>query len=128
MTPLSKFQIGTTLIGMVDLSTIVGRYTPYQTPSLFYDQIELSNKIEKGIGFPKTIWHWDILPQSSRNILKTTYCPDPAISAVVFINTPDNTGAWHSYQAVMKFQLTEDMQNGRTLKFDLLFERMVFQV
>jgi hypothetical protein len=128
MTPPSKFQIGTTLGGMVDLSTIVARYQPFQSPQLYYDQIELGDKTERGIGFPTTKWHWDILPESARTTLKTTYCADPAISAVVYINTPDNSGAWHSYQAVLKWPLPEIMGNQRRFAFDLIFERLILQV
>lgn len=127
MTPPSKFQIGSTLIGMIDLSTIVGRYLPFQDPQLYFDQIELGDKTIRGVGAPKVIWHWDVIPEASRNTLKASYCADPSISAVVYINTPDNSGAWHSYQAIIKWPLPEKMGNSRRFGFDLVFERLILQ-
>lgn len=129
------FKIGTTLLGMQELSAIFTPdrgdvFDPDWSFQPFATEIELADGTVKGQGFPIAIWRFNHLSNVNREALKD-YCPN--LSAVVYIQTKTNETAsgvetWEDFQAVMRWTPEdEDKVIDQTLGVLIRFTHLIEQ-
>jgi hypothetical protein len=130
----SEFQIGTTLLGMQPLDTLLETsqgidpdwsFKPYSTWT------RLANKRKRGNGFPIAIWRWNGLSLSHRQTLRDLISPD--LSGPVYIRTATNDIddvyeeiVYKTFQAEMNWtEEDEDIQAGSDLGVIITFTHLI---
>jgi hypothetical protein len=126
-------MIGTIAAGLANITNLAALSIPVKYPKsspMFYAQtIVLADNTERGIGLPVTVWHWTVITQDQRDMLRT-FCPSPAASTSVYIRTRalDISSAFKSYLAVMVWpSLSEIYDAHHRTDFTLEFRQMVLQ-
>jgi hypothetical protein len=136
----SQFKIGLTLGGIVDVTTLsADAIEPFGQFKNWTVVKDLGNGLALGQGRPWAFWTWGIAPPLLYNVLRGTYCPSPAKSARVFIQTlnSQNNGTYAIYEAALIWPDHENMYNsgginltyseGNTSNFTLVFRDLVAQ-
>jgi hypothetical protein len=124
MASVYEYKIGTTYEGMVNVEELtVPVFAPKHDPIKFTSPVTLGDGQVRGLGWLTTRWHWDFITQAQYTQLKS-FCT--GLSASVFINTRDNTGAYKTYTAIMVWPAEEpERTNNKVLDFNLEFRALV---
>lgn len=124
--PVYEYKIGTTALNMVNLESLtVPLFAPKHKRIEYSKPTTTGDGQVKGLGWLTTAWHWDFMTQAQYTQLKT-YCS--GLSASVFINTKDNTGAYKTYAAIMLWPPVEPEHDaGRLLDVNIQFRALVAQ-
>ncbi len=86
MTEPTKFEIGANLAGVVTLDSL-GVVDPEWSFDDYSETVKLNSGLTRGLGFPRTSWHYGFLYKSQYDALRT-YCT--GVSAAVCIATMNN--------------------------------------
>lgn len=128
---ISEYKIGATLVGMVNVETLVSNMDPpHSYPEQFSVVFDRGDGGQAGHGFPETVWKWDVLTGAEVAALRA-YCSGVQ-SAAVYIRTrkPDNPDTFDDYAAVMLWprQLQGKIEpSGLYLNVEIVFRRLVEQ-
>lgn len=95
--------------------------------------VKLGDGTLKGQGVGLVKWRWRHLPLEYRYVLRSTFCPYPALSAEnIYIETPitdtDSGGVleWNVYRTIMHWMpAEEDFQVDQHIEFMLTFSHLV---
>jgi hypothetical protein len=135
-----NFKIGTTLLGMTEIETLLAAsgdlipgevFSPDWSFQPYAEVRELADGKTRGQGFPVVIWRWNQISERNRQVLRSFI--SSGLSAPIYIRTPTNeisAGArvWKSYLGVMKWTPEdEDKVAERTLGLVLTFTHLVEQ-
>lgn len=110
---LTQYMIGTSVIGMVNVDTIVNMHAPRGSFRLFPVVYVGGDGRTVGDGRPTAVWHFDTLTQSELNALRnylssgSTYL----MSAKVYIKTRLDDGTFATFLAYMHWP--EDIESKR---------------
>lgn len=128
MTALYVFNIGTSMGDITNLELLPVPVTPPKsTFSPYTTVIDLADGSKRGLGAPMATWHWDGLPQTMRDQLRT-FCTDASASVYIRTYTKDNAYAPHYYQAQMSWPvLSEETWAKMRLDFTIEFRQLVLQ-
>lgn len=97
----------------------LGLMAPYQEPFVpFGVEVDASDGLVYGHGFPVTAWRWGFISQAHRNTLKT-YCTGK--SAIVYIRTRDEDWDFVYCRAGMIWQPENPPSNGIIVDFSVVF-------
>ena len=124
----NEFKIGSTLVGLALLVDMTPSITPPDYEFLTAaDVIDLADGTQRGIGAPAVSWHWEVLTDAQRDLLRA-FCPSH--SANVFIRTLEEDGSYVNYSAVMIWPLKEKRDSGgeTVTDFELIFRLLIVQV
>jgi len=100
---------------------------PKSTFSPYSSVVELADGSKRGVGAPVATWHWDFLPQTMRDQLRT-FCPGASASVYIRTYTKDNALSPHYYLAQMIWPTqSEETQATRRMDFTIEFRQLVFQ-
>ena len=126
MATLYNFEIGTTLVGCVNIEDLtVPVVPPKPTFSPYADVIELGDGSKRGIGAPIATWHWDFLPRTMRDQLRT-FCTGASSAIFIRTYTKDNAGALKYFSCVMTWPTQrEETQTAKAIDFTLEFTQLV---
>ena len=125
MTPSGLYAIGTTS-SPTNLQSLATPVTyPRSRPQAYAETKTLGDLTERGIGAPTTVWHWDVIPQAERDMLRT-FCPGASANVYITTLSLDNDGLFRTYSAVMVWpSLTEVYDARYRTGFDIQFRRLV---
>jgi hypothetical protein len=132
--PRYDFEIGTSLEAMTNLESLG---VPIIPPKSFFtpvtEVVTLGDGSTRGVGTPTASWHWGFIKQDQRDMLRT-FCPEPDVSATVYIRTYTRemdgyaSDAPQYFQAVMHWPvLEEEVDAGRRLDFKIDFTQLILQ-
>lgn len=130
-----NFKIGTTLLGMQELETLLSTGGAVASPDWSFQPyagaVQLADGTLRGQGFPVVKWRFNHLSNTHRQTLKAFVT---GLSGAVYIRTPTNESSggaivWKSYLGVMKWTPEdEDKAADETLGLVLTFTHLVEQV
>ena len=121
---IAKYADGVeALTALASLTTPV--LSPPQAPySPYAEYVDLGNVLKWGNGSPSSDWNFPIIDVNEA-VQLADYCPDGC--ALVYINTPDQFGVYHSYLASMVWPLDSPvikagMMENLDIHFDIIEE------
>lgn len=121
------FKIGTTLVGMVNVESLVAGVFPMPAPRAGYqpyaEYITLGDNSVSGIGKPLVIWRFGLLSLAQRDALRV-YCTGPSTSIFIRTMTNDSADSYANFSGIMVWPLNEERDAGRRLNFDLTFQQL----
>lgn len=132
---MSNFKIGATLMGLVDLDTLLnfaGSADPDWSFQPYSRSITLGNGIIKGVGYSIAKWRWNAIDDVSRETLQEFV--GSSLSAPVFITTPVSQTylgeiIYKDFQAIMHWpDAEEDFQTTYVLGLFITFSHLVEQL
>ena len=120
---VSDFQLGTTEVGMADITPLVvlnglRYFYPLPTYEEYAVEVEAADALVYGHGWELAQWRWGLFPLANRNTIRSTYCTGK--SATVFVQTLVY-GAYIGYEAVMIWPKGELIRNNFVIDFTINF-------
>lgn len=121
------YALGTAMTPTNIESLAVPVTPPKSTFSPYTSVVELADGSKRGIGAPVATWHWDILPQTMRDQLRT-FCTGASASVYIRTKTKDNSMAAKYYLCQMIWPVTSEETNARRRPdFTIEFRQLVLQ-
>jgi len=110
---LTQYMIGTSVIGMVNVDTIVGMHLPRGSFRLYPMVYVGADGRTVGDGRPTASWRFDVLTQSELNALRAYLASGSTylMSAPVYIKTRLDDGTFSTFSAIMHWP--EDVESKR---------------
>ncbi len=93
------YRIGTTKAGIVTLASL-NIVDPQPIPVQFAEVIPTGDGGQRGVGFLQCEWRWAHLSSADIAALRV-FCPEPAMSAAVWIKTVKSGGGMDVYSATL---------------------------
>jgi hypothetical protein len=85
--------------------------------------LELADGTLRGVGAPAVVWHWNVLTDAQRDVLRAL-CPSK--SANLFISTPIDSGIYYEdFSCVCIWPVQEIRDAGNVVDFTLSFRLLV---
>jgi hypothetical protein len=116
---------------LFDLISVAGKpVDPEWTFNPYSDVRKLGSGNLRGRGFASATWHWNILRDSQREILRS-FCPAPALTSKGYIRTPINETSsgektWKNFFVIINLPVgDEDKQAGKVLGLTIAFTNLV---
>jgi hypothetical protein len=126
--PICEFEIGTTLVGLVNLEELTVPVIPPRSRWQKYAEVvDLGDASTRGFSLPSGSWVWDFIVPAQRDQLRT-FCPGS--SSTVFIRTKkrdDVVEEYAEYQVKMLWPAEEEYELGRIMNFEIRFRDMMEQ-
>lgn len=136
----SNFKIGLTAGTIVDVTTLsADAEAPFGQFKSWFKVIDLGSALARGVGRPWAVWTWTVIPPLLQIAIRNTYCPSPAKSARVYIQTLNSQvhQTYAVYQAALIWPDHENLfttggfslayTNQDQASFHLLFRDLIAQ-
>jgi hypothetical protein len=119
------FALGTAMTPTNIESLTVPVTPPKSTYTPYTSVVELADGSRRGIGAPVATWHWDFLPQTMRDQLRT-FCTGASAAVYIRTYTKDNAFAPKYFTCQMIWPATsEETQATRRMDFVIEFRQLV---
>jgi len=116
------YGLGISAGAIVDLVTL-GIIEPYSSYQPFTVAYKGGDGIKKGQGFAQMTWHWDLIHFTDRATLRAYVT---GLGGSLFMQAPDNEGAWHIWSVNMEWpDKEEDQYATRTRDLDVVFTHLI---
>lgn len=120
MAAMYEFSLGTTAGNLVNIESLTTPvYPPRADYKKFAEEAMLGDGSVRGLGAPRATWHWGFLSAAQRSALRA-YCA--GASSQVYVRTPDDLLAFHTYRAILFWPKEEEVEAERMLDLAIEFK------